>query len=80
MPEDRFQNRVNEAIDSITFAQDNTSILQFVENTEGADGILKAAKEIHEITVNNTPSSLSLKQSEVFLAAMRAVAEDLKVH
>ncbi len=76
----RFQLRVAEAIDSLSFARENLDLLTFVENKAGQEGIAAAAKEIRGITFMDKVASLPIEKAKQYLDEMYSEAEELALH
>jgi energy-coupling factor transporter ATP-binding protein EcfA2 len=80
MPESRFQSRVNETLDSTSFALLHPEKLSFVENNIEGNGAWKPAQEIQNLTLKGIPPSISLEKAMQYLVEIQSQAKDLTLH
>lgn len=77
MPDKEFQARAHEALDSIRFAERNSELFDFVENTGGPDGLARTAYKVAQLALFHPEETLSRETAVRYLAEMSAVAQEL---
>lgn len=80
LPKEKFQARMNEAIDSIHFAQEHSHLLTFVENKAGLAGFVETTQKLADLALFRTNEGLSKGQTDATLESMLTMATDLAVH
>lgn len=80
LPSEKFKARMNEAIDSIMFAQEQTHLLTFLENKAGLAGFVETSQKLADLALFRSHESLSEKEAHIQLESMLATATDLAVH
>lgn len=80
--DEKFKKRAIESIDSADYALDHIDDFVFLENNiKGNKGVLKLARKICDITLNDAPHhGLTKDKAEEYLNGIKSVAEELALH